>query len=91
MLMIRQANCDLKLFENLSYWSICRSMKNGFYKNWKKIKPVVEKFEPDTNKFYRMWKLYLLGCAGSFRSRSLQLWQIVLSKGGVPQGYKSIR
>ncbi len=42
-------------------------------------------------RFYRMWKYYLLACAGSFRSRSNQLWQIVLSKNGVPGGYTSIR
>ncbi len=41
--------------------------------------------------FYRMWKFYLLSSAASFRSRRLQLWQIVLSKNGVPGGYKSIR
>ncbi len=37
--------------------------------------------------FYRMWKYYLLSCAGSFRARKNQLWQIVLSPGGVPGGY----
>jgi cyclopropane-fatty-acyl-phospholipid synthase len=41
--------------------------------------------------FYRMWKFFLLSCAGSFRARSNQLWQIVLSKEGVPGGYKSVR
>ncbi len=34
-------------------------------------------------RFYRMWKYYLLSCAGAFRARALQLWQIVLSKNGV--------
>lgn len=42
-------------------------------------------------RFYRMWKFYLLTCAGSFRSRRNQLWQIVLSKKGVMSGYESIR
>ncbi len=41
--------------------------------------------------FYRMWKFYLLACAGSFRVRSNQLWQIVLSKKGVRGGYLSVR
>ncbi len=36
------------------------------------------------DRFYRMWKFYLLGSAGAFRSRTLQLWQIVLSKGDIP-------
>jgi len=42
-------------------------------------------------RFYRMWKYYLLTCAGSFRAREVHLWQIVLSKNGVPGGYTSIR
>mgnify|MGYP006290225839 CR=1 FL=1 len=42
-------------------------------------------------RFYRMWKYYLLCCAGTFRARQNQLWQIVLSPSGVPGGYRSIR
>ena len=38
--------------------------------------------------FYRMWKYYLLCCAGAFRARRLQLWQIVLSKGLSDQAYR---
>lgn len=41
--------------------------------------------------FYRMWKYYLLSAAGTFLARDKQLWQVVLSKGGVQQGYTSIR
>lgn len=37
--------------------------------------------------FYRMWKYYLLSCAGAFRSRNIQLWQIVLSKHGLAEGF----
>ena len=29
-------------------------------------------------RFYRMWKYYLHVCAGAFRARNLQLWQIVV-------------
>jgi cyclopropane-fatty-acyl-phospholipid synthase len=36
------------------------------------------------DRFYRMWKFYLLACAGRFRARKLQLWQFVLSKGDIP-------
>jgi len=39
-------------------------------------------------RFYRMWKYYLNCCAGAFRARDLQLWQLVLSKRGVPDGYR---
>jgi len=42
-------------------------------------------------RFYRMWRFYLLSCAGTFRARSNQLWQVVCSKHGVPGGYQSIR
>ncbi|MDD2657080.1 MAG: cyclopropane fatty acyl phospholipid synthase [Candidatus Pacebacteria bacterium] len=52
---------------------------------WPKLK---EKYG---ERFYRMWKYYLLTCAGVFRARESQLWQIVLSKNGVPGGYTSVR
>lgn len=42
-------------------------------------------------RFYRMWNYYLLSCAGSFRARDLQLWQIMLSKKGYAGGYQSVR
>ena len=37
--------------------------------------------------FYRMWTYYLLSCAGSFRARKNQLWQIVFSKQGISGGF----
>jgi cyclopropane-fatty-acyl-phospholipid synthase len=43
------------------------------------------------DRFYRMWKYYLLSCAASFRARKNQLWQVVLSVGGVPGGYEAPR
>ena len=43
------------------------------------------------DRFYRMWKYYLLTCAGAFRARETHLWQIVLSPHGVPGGYTSVR
>jgi cyclopropane-fatty-acyl-phospholipid synthase len=39
-------------------------------------------------RFHRMWRYYLLSCAGSFRARHNQLWQLVLSPDGVPGGYR---
>jgi len=39
-------------------------------------------------RFGRMWTYYLLCCAGAFRARDIQLWQWVLSKNGVPGGYR---
>jgi cyclopropane-fatty-acyl-phospholipid synthase len=38
--------------------------------------------------FYRMWKYFLLSCAGSFRARHNNVWQVLLSKRGVPGGYR---
>lgn len=37
--------------------------------------------------FYRMWKYFLLSCAGSFRARHNNVWQIVFSKHGRAGGY----
>ena len=37
--------------------------------------------------FYRMWKLYLQGCAGAFRADRMRVWQFVFSKRGIPGGY----
>ena len=37
------------------------------------------------DKFKRMWEYYLLSCAGAFRSRYNQLWQIVFTKPGCLQ------
>lgn len=39
-------------------------------------------------RFYRMWKYYLNCCAAAFRSRELQLWQLVLSKRGLAGSYR---
>ena len=42
-------------------------------------------------RFYRMWKYYLMSCAGFFRSRQGQLWQLVLSKRERGAVYRSLR
>lgn len=57
----------------------------NFCENWSVIKKDYDE------RFYRMWTYYLLCCAGSFRARINQLWQIVLSANGAPGGYKSFR
>jgi len=36
-------------------------------------------------RFKRMWEYYLLSCAGSFRARNIQLWQIVMTRSCTPQ------
>ena len=57
---------------------------HNFDKHWDKLK------QNYNEQFYRMWKYYLLGSAGAFRARKLQLWQLVLSK-KLPGGYTSVR
>jgi cyclopropane-fatty-acyl-phospholipid synthase len=49
----------------------------NFDNNWNIIKKDYDE------RFYRMWKLYLLSCAALFRARNLQLWQLVFSKKGL--------
>jgi cyclopropane-fatty-acyl-phospholipid synthase len=56
-----------------------------FDKNWDKLKIKYEE------RFYKIWKYFLLSFAGGFRSRYLQLWQIVFSKNGIRNGYQSVR
>lgn len=57
---------------------------HNFEKNWNTLQYSYD------DRFYRMWKYYLLSCAGAFRARELQLWQFVYSKEGVPGGYQRI-
>jgi cyclopropane-fatty-acyl-phospholipid synthase len=54
----------------------------NFTKGWDKIKDMYDE------RFYRMWTYYLLSCAGSFRARRNQLWQIVFSRKGIRGGYQ---
>jgi cyclopropane-fatty-acyl-phospholipid synthase len=42
-------------------------------------------------RFYRMWRYYLHACAGFFRAREGQLWQIVLGKRARRGVYRSLR
>ena len=41
-----------------------------------------------SERFYRMWKFYLHVCAGAFRARDLQLFQLVLAKGEPQTAYR---
>jgi cyclopropane-fatty-acyl-phospholipid synthase len=52
--------------------------------NWEKLQARYDE------RFRRMWTYYLLSSAGSFRARNLQVWQLVLSRTGVPGGYERI-
>jgi cyclopropane-fatty-acyl-phospholipid synthase len=56
-----------------------------FTEHWPELKSKYDE------RFKRMWDYYLLSCAGSFRSRGIQLWQLVLSKNGIRGGYQAPR
>jgi cyclopropane-fatty-acyl-phospholipid synthase len=55
----------------------------NFDSNWNSLK------RNYTDRFYRMWKYYLLSSAGAFRSRKIQLWQVALSKNGLADGFNA--
>ena len=52
---------------------------SNFEKAWPSLKTKYDE------RFYRMWRYYLLSCAGGFRARHNQLWQIVMTRQGSPQ------
>ncbi|MFN7161037.1 MAG: cyclopropane fatty acyl phospholipid synthase [Candidatus Gracilibacteria bacterium] len=68
-----------------NYDKTLMAWESNFRKHWNKLS---NKYD---ERFYRMWRFYLLSCAATFRSRNNQLWQIVFSKKGVQGGYESIR
>jgi cyclopropane-fatty-acyl-phospholipid synthase len=41
-----------------------------------------------SDRFFRMWNYYLHSCAGAFRARELQVWQLVLSNGAPAAVYR---
>jgi cyclopropane-fatty-acyl-phospholipid synthase len=59
---------------------------------WRNVEEAWEELpERYDERFRRMWRYYLLSCAAAFRTRELQLWQVVLSKGRRPGVYRSVR
>ncbi len=57
----------------------------NFIQHWDQLKKYYDE------RFYRMWNYYLLCCAGSFRARYIQLWQMVFTKNGLLGGYQAPR
>lgn len=53
----------------------------NFHNAWPRLKSRYDE------RFKRMWEYYLLSCAGAFRARQIQVWQIVMTKSntGTPQ------
>lgn len=55
----------------------------AWHKNFEEAWPMLR--DKYSERFYRMWRFYLLGSAGGFRSRTNQLWQVVFTRLGDPQ------
>jgi cyclopropane-fatty-acyl-phospholipid synthase len=66
------------------YDTTCMAWFHNFDTAWPELKATYGE------RFYRMWKYYLLLSAAAFRSRQNQLWQIVYSK-GIPAKYTAER
>ena len=64
------------------YDTTLMSWNENFQNNYESLKGRYD------DRFKRMWEYYLLMCAGTFRSRRNQLWQLVMSKNGLKCGYK---
>ncbi|NNC65248.1 MAG: cyclopropane fatty acyl phospholipid synthase [Gammaproteobacteria bacterium] len=57
----------------------------AWYENFERAWPDLEPKYGE--RFFRMWRYYLLASAGGFRAGGNQLWQIVFSRDGVAKGY----
>ncbi|MDN6113896.1 MAG: cyclopropane fatty acyl phospholipid synthase, partial [Enterobacterales bacterium] len=56
-----------------------------FVQNWPKIE------HNYSQRFFRMFSYYLNACAGAFRARDIQLWQVVFSPRGAEGGLRVAR
>lgn len=57
----------------------------AWYENFEAAWPELKQNPKYDERFYRMWRFYLLSSAGGFRGRSQQLWQVVMTRLGTPQ------
>lgn len=69
----------------LDYDKTLMAWYKNFKMNWIKISGLY------SDEFYRMWEYYLLSCAGLFRARGKQLWQIVFRKSQAKGTYVTAR
>ncbi|CAI1758778.1 Cyclopropane-fatty-acyl-phospholipid synthase [Serratia quinivorans] len=61
----------------------------AWYENFKQAWPMLS--EGYSERFERMFTYYLNACAGAFRSRDIQLWQVLFSPKGVDGGIRVYR
>lgn len=66
----------------IDYDRTCYDWFLNFDRNWDSFK------DEYGERFYKMWKYYLMLCCAGFRSRKNQNWEVVLSKNGVAGGYR---
>ncbi len=71
---------------NVNYSKTLMAWMERFEGNWEAIKEL-----DYDDRFYRMWRFFLMTAAGSFSARRVHLWQVVYSKNGVEGGYEAIR
>lgn len=76
---------DLHAFGPHHYDRTLRAWYDNFEANW----PTIRARYGD--RFFRMWRFYLLSLAGSFRADRQYLWQLVFSKNGVGGEYPAVR
>ncbi|MNF06637.1 Cyclopropane-fatty-acyl-phospholipid synthase [compost metagenome] len=61
----------------------------AWYENFKRAWPALS--ENYSERFERMFTYYLNACAGAFRARDIQLWQVLFSPKGVEGGVRVYR
>ena len=84
MAQIAKAAEDLFVIEDIHnlcshYEKTLLSWNDRFQKAWTGLAGRYDRI------FKRMWEYYLLSCAGAFRARHIQVWQIVMTKPGAVQ------
>lgn len=90
IMQIGQATEKLLIMEDWhnfgnDYYHTLMSWHHNFNEGWPKIENNYD------HRFFRMWNYYLLSCAGTFKARDIQLWQIVFSKTGLKERYEAPR
>ena len=58
---------------------------------WKNIEHRWGELSQYDARFQRMWRYYLMSCAGTFKASRNHLWQIVFSKGQLNAPYQAVR
>lgn len=75
---------DLQNF-GADYYPTLMSWYENFENAWPELAPKYG------DRFYKMWKFYLLFAAGLLKSRKVQVYHLVLSLNGLKSGYRAVR